>query len=496
MAWKAGGDSGGAILRSIWSIAGARTAPGGTIVNIGINTGWARTNTSVGTDLARAGSEPVALSPSFPANAAARVADIAVLALVAIIAQLGLGLSLVFVAFSLVAVWGTGLRSGRLAPRVSDELPYLVRNVALAMLGFGIVAGPLIQFGDAVRLGLLVIALVVVERGVLYDLLRRLRSRGYALDPAIVVGAGPTAVSLATAMEEHPEYGLKPIGFSDTNETSSLPLPYLGDVTDLSDIMSRGHARHVIFAFGAAREYEMISTIRQSDPRSHFYVLVRFFELGVDGGPPSLNADIAGFPVRRIRPPAAGSPMLWMKRLIDLVVAAFCLVVFAPVMLVCAALVALSSPGPILFRQTRVGWNGTEFEILKFRTMTVNNDSDVTWTVENDKRVTAVGRILRASHLDELPQLVNVVRGEMSLVGPRPERPYFVDQFGEEVQGYRDRHRVKTGITGWSQVNGLVGDSSIEERARRDNWYIEHWSVWADILIVVRTFTTMLRRNR
>ena len=188
--------------------------------------------------------------------------------------------------------------------------------------------------------------------------------------------------------------------------------------------------------------------------------------------------------------------MLWMKRLIDLVVAAFCLVVFAPVMLVCATLVALSSPGPILFRQTRVGWNGSEFEILKFRTMTVNDDSDVTWTVENDTRVTSVGRILRASHLDELPQLVNVVRGEMSLVGPRPERPYFVDQFGEEVQGYRDRHRVKTGITGWSQVNGLVGDSSIEERARRDNWYIEHWTVWADILIVVRTFTTMLKRNR
>lgn len=465
-------------------------------MNIGINTGWARTGTSVDTGLDRAASGRATLSPSSLVNAAARVADIAVLLLVAIIAQLGFGLSLVFVAFTLAAVWSTALRSGRLAPRVSDELPYLVRNVALAMVGFGIVAGPRIQLGDAVRLGLLVIALVVVERAVLYDLLRRLRSRGYALDPAIVVGAGPTAVSLATAMKEHPEYGLKPIGFADTNETSSLPLPYLGDVTDLSDIMDRGHSRHVMFAFGAAREFEMISTIRRCDPRSHFYVLARFFELGVDGGPPSLNADIAGFPVRRIRPSAPGSPVLWMKRLIDLAVAAFCLVVFAPVMLVCAALVALSSPGPILFRQTRVGWNGSEFEILKFRTMTVNNDSDVTWTVENDNRVTAVGRILRASHLDELPQLVNVVRGEMSLVGPRPERPYFVDQFGEEVQGYRDRHRVKTGITGWSQVNGLVGDSSIEERARRDNWYIEHWTVWADILIVMRTFTTMIKKDR
>jgi exopolysaccharide biosynthesis polyprenyl glycosylphosphotransferase len=464
-------------------------------VNIRINTGWARTNASARAGLAGAGSERAILSAPSLVNATARIGDVAVLVLTAIIASFDLELGLVFVAFNLAAVWSTALHSGRLAPRVSDELPYLVRNVALAMVGFGLIAGPQIQFGDAVRLGLLVVALVIVERAIFYDLLRRLRSRGVALEPVIVVGAGPTAASLAAAMQEHPEYGLKPIGFVDNNKSSPLPQPYLGDVTDLPEIMSRGRARHVMFAFGAAREFEMVSTIRRCDPRTHFYVLVRFFELGVDGGRPALNADIAGFPVRRIRPPAAASPMLWMKRLIDLVVASFCLILFAPVMLICAALVARSSPGPILFRQTRVGWNGSEFDIMKFRTMTVNEDSDVTWSVEFDSRVTPVGRILRASHLDELPQLVNVVRGEMSLVGPRPERPFFVDQFDDQIQGYRDRHRVKTGITGWSQVNGLVGDSSIEERARRDNWYIEHWTVWADLLIVLRTFTTMIKRD-
>lgn len=464
-------------------------------MNIGIKTGWARADTAVGDRLARAESDRTLLSPAFLVNAAARVADLVILVFVAAIAQLDLELGLLFVAFSLAAVWSTGLRSGRLAPRVSDEVPYLARNVALAMAGFGLIAGSRIQFGEAVWLGLLVLALVVVERAIFYDILRRLRSRGVALEPVIVVGAGPTAERLTAAMDEHPEYGLRPIGFVDGSDTSTLPEPYLGEVTDLPDIMHQNHTRHVVFAFGAAREYEMISTIRRSDPRAHFYVLVRFFELGVAGGPPSLNADIAGFPVRRIRPPAAGSPMLWTKRLIDLIVATFCLVIFAPAMLVCAALVARSSPGPILFRQTRVGWNGEEFDILKFRTMTVNDDSDVTWTVENDSRVTPVGRVMRATHLDELPQLVNVIRGEMSLVGPRPERPFFVDRFGEEIQGYRDRHRVKTGITGWSQVNGLVGDSSIEERARRDNWYIEHWSVWTDALIVMRTFTAMIRRG-
>ncbi|MCL7960266.1 MAG: sugar transferase [marine benthic group bacterium] len=464
-------------------------------MNIDIKTGWTRADTAIGDRLARAASDRTLLSPSFLVNTAARIADLATLVFVAAIAQLNLELGLLFVTVSLAAVWSTGLRSGRLAPRVSDEVPYLARNVALAMAGFGLIAGSRIQFGEAVWLGILILALVVVERAIFYDLLRRLRSRGVALEPVIVVGAGPTAERLAAAMDEHPEYGLRPIGFVDSGDTSPLPAPYLGEVTDLPDIMNRNHTRHVVFAFGAAREYEMISTIRRSDPRAHFYVLVRFFELGVAGGPPSLNADLAGFPVRRIRPPAAGSPMLWTKRLIDLIVATFCLVIFAPVMLVCAALVARSSPGPILFRQTRVGRNGEEFDILKFRTMTVNDDSDVTWTVENDSRVTPVGRVMRATHLDELPQLVNVIRGEMSLVGPRPERPFFVDRFGEEIQGYRDRHRVKTGITGWSQVNGLVGDSSIEERVRRDNWYIEHWSVWTDALIVMRTLTAMIRRG-
>ncbi len=127
--------------------------------------------------------------------------------------------------------------------------------------------------------------------------------------------------------------------------------------------------------------------------------------------------------------------------------------------------------------------------------MTGNDDADTTRSGETDHRITAVGSVLRASHLDEMPQLFNVIRGEMSLVGPRPERPFFVEQFADEVHGYGDRHRVKSGITGWSQVNGLVGDSSIEERARRDNWYIENWSLWSDLMIMLRTIPTMSKRD-
>jgi exopolysaccharide biosynthesis polyprenyl glycosylphosphotransferase len=422
--------------------------------------------------------------------------DVVLLVAVAVLGPWNPASTVAMVGFGAIALWSTSLSSGRIAPRVSDEIIDLVQRVVLAMVGVGLVAGSTVALGDLVRWGLLLVSLILIERIVLYEVLRQLRIRGMAVDPVVVVGAGPVAVDLVDAIDEHPECGLVPAGFVDDSPAHGSPFPYLGRVEDLNAIMRGARSRHVLFAFGKARESEMIATIRRCDRRSNFYVLMRFFELGVDGGRPDLKADIAGYPVLRIRPPAPGHPMLRIKRVFDVAAATLGLVVLAPFMAFSAIAVRLSSPGPILFRQTRVGRDGATFDITKFRTMTVNDDSDVTWSVETDSRVTRVGSFLRASHLDELPQLVNVLRGDMSLVGPRPERPYFVEQFRDEVRGYEDRHRVKSGITGWSQVNGLVGDSSIEERARRDNWYIEHWSLWSDLLIVLRTLSTMSRRNR
>jgi lipopolysaccharide/colanic/teichoic acid biosynthesis glycosyltransferase len=154
--------------------------------------------------------------------------------------------------------------------------------------------------------------------------------------------------------------------------------------------------------------------------------------------------------------------------------------------------VRLSSPGPILFKQRRIGQRGEVFELLKFRTLSVNQDSDTTWSVSEDERRTAVGRLMRMLSIDELPQLVNVLRGEMSLVGPRPERPYFADQFRVAVPGYDDRHRVPAGMTGWAQVHGLRGDTSIKDRAVFDNHYVENWSLWRDLVILARTVETVV----
>jgi exopolysaccharide biosynthesis polyprenyl glycosylphosphotransferase len=178
-----------------------------------------------------------------------------------------------------------------------------------------------------------------------------------------------------------------------------------------------------------------------------------------------------------------------VKRAFDLVAATLGLVILLPVFLAISALVKLSSPGPILFRQERIGRHGKPFTLLKFRTMhcSSKSESDVLWTTKNDPRCTVIGAVLRRFSLDELPQLLNVVRGEMSLVGPRPERPYYVAKFGEDFEKYNSRHRCHVGITGWAQVNGLRGDTSISERLQYDLYYMRNWSFGLDLQIIFRT---------
>jgi exopolysaccharide biosynthesis polyprenyl glycosylphosphotransferase len=180
------------------------------------------------------------------------------------------------------------------------------------------------------------------------------------------------------------------------------------------------------------------------------------------------------------------------KRVFDLILGSVLVIACAPVFAVAALAVRLSSPGPIFFKQKRIGQRGEVFELLKFRTLYVNEDADTTWNVGRDERRTKVGRLMRTLSIDELPQLVNVLRGEMSLVGPRPERPFFVDQFRVAVPGYDDRHRVPAGMTGWAQVHGLRGDTSIKDRAVFDNQYVENWSLWRDLVILVRTVGTVV----
>ena len=188
----------------------------------------------------------------------------------------------------------------------------------------------------------------------------------------------------------------------------------------------------------------------------------------------------------------------FIKRAMDIVGSLLCIVLFSPIMLAAAIAVKLSSPGPLIFKQERVGLHNRTFKMYKFRSMTVQKASEEVskWTTKNDVRVTSVGRFIRKTSIDELPQLFNVLKGDMSLIGPRPERPFFVDKFKEEIPRYMIKHQVRPGMTGWAQVNGLRGDTSIRKRIELDLFYIENWSVSFDIRILFLTvFKGFVNKN-
>lgn len=198
--------------------------------------------------------------------------------------------------------------------------------------------------------------------------------------------------------------------------------------------------------------------------------------------------DLGGLPLLSMRDYAMRGYLLAFKRLIDIIVSVIGLIFMSPLMLLVAIAIKLESPGAVFFTQVRMGLDGKPFQIIKFRSM--RNDAEKNgpgWTVDDDPRQTRFGRWLRRIEMDELPQLINVLLGEMSLVGPRPEQPHYVNEFRSSIPRYMDRHRTKAGMTGWAQVNGLRGDTSIEERTRYDLWYIENWSLLLDITIIIRT---------
>ena len=395
--------------------------------------------------------------------------------------------SIAFVVAGVLALGLFGHHRLRIVPSMAQETGPIVARLSTALVLVGLFAAPGTDMVGLLRSGAVAVVLVLVTRTALYGFLRSLRTRRLLVERAVVVGAGQVGIDLANILLEHPEYGLEPVGFVDDVTGESLPLPMLGDPSDLPRVLSQLGVRRVIVAFGVAREPDLVSVIRACDDASvDIHVLPRFFELAAV--PPCLDTDnLWGIPVVRLRRSLLNRSCRRAKRLFDVVVAGALLVLTAPVCAVIHLLVRLSSPGPVLFRQRRIGEHGQEIEVLKFRSLRVNDDSDTRWCVSDDDRRTPIGAVLRKTSLDELPQLLNVLRGDMSLVGPRPERPYFVERFSDEVPRYPDRHRAPAGITGWAQVHGLRGDTSIEDRARFDNQYIEYWSMWNDIVILART---------
>lgn len=403
-----------------------------------------------------------------------------------------------------ILLWPTA-RRGRLAVAPSEGLSSVIGRVCLAPVVTLIIVS-IVQLGKfgspsesinvftIVQIVLATIPLILLGRLISFRLVGLVRSKGYDLEDALIVGIGPVGLEVARALEDNPQFGLVPCGFVDRFD-EDVPLPLVGRPEHLPAILERTGVRHVILAFGAAGEEELVGIIRRCQDRMvQFYAVPRLFELGVSAE--DVGHEVAGLPLVPVRRPGVSASLWPAKRAFDVVTSALLIALTAPLLIGCALAVKLTSRGPVFFRQVRIGIGGRPFEILKFRSMTVNEDSATQWNVHDDERVTAVGRFLRPTHLDELPQLINVLRGEMSLVGPRPERPHFVQQFGAEIDGYHFRHRVPVGITGWAQVNGYWGDTCIETRVRLDNRYIENWSLWRDLVIGLRTIPTLLGKRR
>ncbi len=332
-------------------------------------------------------------------------------------------------------------------------------------------------------------ATFLVGRALAACALERMRRRGRLSRTAILVGGGRPAEALARALSTQPWMGLDVIG---TLPHGALPQAFRGareltDVDSACELLAEGAASEVVIALPAEDAGELGE------------LLIAFAEHTADvrvvpdlGDALLVNpsaAVIGGVPIVSIRERPLYGIRAAAKRALDLVGAAILLVVLAPLLAVLAVLVRLTSPGPALFRQTRTGLDGHEFTMLKFRTMEPDAERETgpVFTSPEDARTTSIGRFLRRFSLDELPQLWNVLRGEMSLVGPRPERGAFIAAFRKRLPGYMVRHSVKAGMTGWAQVHGLRGQSSLEERLRYDLEYIDRWSLWLDIEILGRT---------
>ncbi len=326
---------------------------------------------------------------------------------------------------------------------------------------------------------------------------QHLLKKGIGHDNVLIVGTGEVARIILQKIQSLPSLGYRVAGFvsgnGDTNDV--LGVPVLGGIEDLPRLIQENEIDEVIIALPEAGHQELLHIISLCEGGrigikvfpDLFQIMAKEVSIG----------DLGGLPLLTVRDTALQGWRLTLKRSMDVIVSAIGLVLISPLMMLTAILIKLESPGPVFYVQERMGLDAQPFPMLKFRSMRQDAEADGPgWTSANDPRRTRIGAILRKLSVDELPQFINVLLGDMSLVGPRPERPIYVEMFRERIPRYMERHQEKAGITGWAQVNGLRGDTSITERTKYDLWYIENWSLWLDIKILLRTVTrTFTDRN-
>ncbi len=430
-------------------------------------------------------------------------ADCAALAVSWVISPTAPAVALVVLGAMLAVFASAGKYSSvRLNLSVIDDLPYLGAVVVVgyaAGIAASDLAGVAVPGRALVEQAVVLVIVLAAFRAGVYSTARRRRHRVTERHRTLILGSGNVGTLLASSLQNHPSYGLEPVGFLDSEPRTSrpgrLPVPVLGGYDRLIPVIREQRVSRLIVAYGGRGEADLVDGLRTVDRLDvDVAVVPRLYELhsarhGVE--------DVRGVPLVWIRRHGPRRLSWHVKRAFDVVVSLSALVLLAPVLLTAALAVRLEVGPGVIFRQRRVGLDGRDFELLKFRSLRPvdEQESQTTWNVSQDCRLGPVGRFLRRSSVDELPQLWNVLRGDMSLVGPRPERQHFVELFSVQFRGYPARHRVPAGLTGWAQAHGLRGDTSIEERARFDNYYIENWSLWLDMKILAKTVGQVVRRQ-
>lgn len=327
--------------------------------------------------------------------------------------------------------------------------------------------------------------LLGVKRIILIRLMWHFRGKGYNLKHVVLIGSGALAQRYLEKIETEVSMGYHPLGYI-AEADADLGIPWLGSFDRLEAVLEEKKPDEVISAV-ESREFDRTPQICAACEKTGCKLSAIPIYAEYMSSHPQID-DLDGIPLLNMRRiPLDNLANAFVKRLGDIVCSALILVLFSPLLLFCAVGVKLSSPGPVIFAQKRIGRNKKPFMMYKFRSMRVNPKQDTAWSTQEDSRKTAFGTFIRKYSLDEFPQFWNVLKGDMSMVGPRPEIPYYVDQFKEEIPRYMLKHLVRPGITGWAQVNGLRGDTSIAERIRYDIYYIEHWSFGFDLRILFRT---------
>ncbi len=411
-----------------------------------------------------------------------------------------------------------GVYRARLRALVLDGLAPVVSGVSVGAMAVAVIGvftnGQVPSQHDWLRAWLFSLVAVSLGRAGLSQLQRWARANRLIGKPVLIMGAGMVGAQVARRLESHPEYGLTPIGFLDEDprsvaEVGGRDVPILGTVEDLETTVERTGVRHLIVAFSSVADARVSRLIQHCHELGvEVSVVPRMFDTIND----RVGYDtVGGLPLMSFKAVDPKGFQFALKHALDRAFALVMLVLLAPLIAAIALAVRLSSPGPILFTQRRVGRDGRVFDFYKFRSMIPapsgagpeqHESSALDFLlagdiapggVEGEDRRTTIGRLLRRSSLDELPQLLNVLRGDMSLVGPRPERPEFVELFRQDIVRYGDRHRVRSGITGWAQVHGLRGQTSLAERVEWDNYYIANWSLGLDLKILALTVLALFR---